>query len=179
MTYQRLQQTVFAIVIACTLGYFGCKRETDSIPKTTRTLAEPESMADASELGCNSPSSSHNISYATAKQLINNYQDAVKVPGKLCQLYGQGGYVLCETFPASAIRDLLNQNNVCALRIYNGLGADNRQHLVLVGVNSNNYDTLAASQPGVGPAVAGFTAGGFKEIGGACPLICFGCYINP
>jgi hypothetical protein len=179
MLYQSLQQTVRFIVLIGLACCMGCKREaaataqpTDASPEQLTVLYPPDSNA------CNSPASNHSISYASALRMITNYQDAAKIPGRICQLYQQGGYVLSETFPVAAIQELLNQDNVCAIRIYNGLDTDNRQHLILVGVNSNGYDTLAVGQPGMRGHNTGNTSGRMCEMGLPCPKMCRGSFVK-
>jgi hypothetical protein len=178
MIYQNLQKVFcfFALVgLACCLG---CKREATATPASNAALPGPEIMAVTLDSNaCTSgPASDHHITQATALQMINKYQNAITIPGKLCQLYSQGGYVQSETFSAAAIRELLSQNDVCAVRIYNGVGTDNRQHLILAGVNSNGFDILGAYQQGARAINIGNTAQRLYEAGIPCPKICNGSY---
>lgn len=178
MIYQNLHKVFYFFALVGLACFLGCKREVASTHPSNAALAGRESIAVAVDSNtCNSgPASDHHISKATALQLINKYQNAITIPGKLCQLYSQGGYVQSETFSAAAIRELLSQSDVCAVRIYNGVGTDNRQRLILAGVNSNGFDVLGAYQQGLRAINIGAIPEQLYETGIPCPKVCNGSY---
>lgn len=182
MIYQNLQKVFCFIVLLGLACCLGCKREATAVPTKATALAKaigaPRVNVDDY---CNSPAAQHSISLDTALRFIRNYQNAIRIPGKLCQLYERAAHIVkAETFPATIIKAILNQPNVCALRIYNGLGDDNMQHLVIVGVNSNGYDVISASkvpnQAAMNAGAVGATAGLICEMGTPCPYVCNGVF---
>jgi hypothetical protein len=182
MRYQRLKKSICFVLLLGLACCISCKRDVAALPAEGTVLTKAIDMSRVSlEDYCNSPAAQHSISLDTALQLIKNYQNAIKIPGKLCQLYRQAAHIVkAETFPATIIQAILNQPNVCALRIYNGLGSDNMQHLVIVGVNSNGYDVISASQEpnqaAMNAGAAGATAGLICEMGTPCPYVCNGVF---
>ena len=178
MIYQKLHKTFSFIALLGLVCCLGCKREVAAASAKAIVLTKALDMSSVSlEDYCNSPAAQHAISLDTALKLIKNYQNAIKIPGKLCQLYERAAHIVkAETFPATIIKAILNQANVCALRIYNGLGDDNMQHLVIVGVNSNGYDVISANQAAMNVSAAGPTAGLICEMGTPCPYICNGVF---
>jgi hypothetical protein len=178
MIYQNLQKVFCFFVLVGLACCLGCKREVAAVSAEGTVLSKAVDVPGVNiDDYCNSPAAQHSISLDTALQLIRNYQNAIRIPGKLCQLYDRAAHIVkAETFPATIIKAILNQPNVCALRIYNGLGTDNMQHLVIVGVNSNGYDVISANQAAMNVSAAGPTAGLICEMGTPCPYVCNGVY---
>lgn len=180
--YNNLKFQLWAGIFCCLTLCSACKRDNATIPTNeASTRARMETTATAVSTTCGTSATNHIISLAYAYQLVNNYRIASRMPGRVCQLYDQGGWVLAETFPASVIESLLSQPNVCSFRIYNGLDTDNRQHLVLVGVDQNGLDALSRNAPSTPPA-AGYNANDVTtteiivEMGLPCPRACTGVY---
>jgi hypothetical protein len=174
-----LRLGLFCILALCA----ACKRDTATMQTNeanVRARLESSTLATTTPT-CGSTASNHLITLAYAYQLVDNYRIASRLPGRVCQLYDQGGWVLAETFPASVIQSLLNQPGICSFRIYNGLDTDNRQHLVLVGVDQNGLDALSRNavvtdNRGNETATSTTTAEIIVEMGLPCPRICPGVY---
>jgi hypothetical protein len=190
MTYNNITIKLTLALLGCLSVGTACQRESLAEQSTAnpaiaqRQLAE--AMATTISTTCGGPATPHLISLAYAYQLVNNYRIASRIPGRICQLYNQGGWVLAETFPASAIQAILAQANTCSFRIYNGLDTDNRQHLVLVGADSLGRDVLFNNRPGgtrtdeeTGLANNTPLLPIIVEMGLPCPQACTGVYVGP
>jgi hypothetical protein len=163
-------------LLLCSLFYIACKREAPSSLPARAKLTAQQSMTFPAN-ACEKTLANHLISRAYATQLIENYQTASRIPGRVCQLYEQGGWVLAETFPANAVKAMLNQTGICGFRIYNGLDTDNRQHMVLVGVDEYGFDALSADRAAKG--AASDTSGPMiMEMGLPCPQACGGLILK-
>lgn len=179
MTSSKLNAYLFASLLGCLFFITACRREgIDQQEQGTAARAAQREEMSAAPSSCGDPMDEHIISLTYARQLVNNYRLASQIPDKVCQLYDQGGWVLAETFPASAIQAILSQANICGFRIYNGIDVDNRQHLVLVGVDQNGFDALS-SNVGNGRGTTESTdddQGLIIEMGAPCPRACRGVY---
>jgi hypothetical protein len=125
---------------------------------------------------CSGSTTDHVISLASAKAMIDKYQVAVK-NRTVASLYDKGQWVTSETFPAEYVRMLLAQPNCCSFRVYNGIGSDNMQHIILVGVDKlgrdiiySSYNILANTNGDVLPP------GMILNAGIPCPAACPGNY---
>jgi hypothetical protein len=192
MLYKMLKQSAvlgISAVLVCTTA---CKRDRMNETKDNQTeaaglrsRAQNAKLASDAELPptCGVSTVNHFITLQYAYQLVNNYRLASRIPGRVCSLYDQGGWVLAETFPAPVIQLILSQPGICSFRVYNGLDTDKRQHLVLVGVDQYGMDPL--SRNSVAPGMASSSdsimpdnpAGEIiVEMGAPCPQACDGVY---
>lgn len=179
------------VIIALVLFTHSCKRntiqeetETKSAGNTANTAMRLVNNAvEPTTSACGVSSTNHFISLQYARQLVNNYQIASRTPGRVCQLFDQGGWVLSETFPAAVIQAILSQPGCCRFRIYNGIDTDKRLHLVIVGVNSMGRDVLRSTL--TGPAASNTNEplpdnpddlNLIVEMGVPCPQACDGNY---
>ncbi|HEU0064351.1 MAG TPA: hypothetical protein VFQ58_04940 [Flavisolibacter sp.] len=89
--------------------------------------------------------SNHFITVETAKKMIathkNQKDQIVKDDFK-----GKNLLPVSETFDRVAIDRLLSSPQCAGLRIYYGMDDNNRQHAILVAVNTNDEDILPSSQ---------------------------------
>lgn len=184
MTYSNLKSYLNAGLICCLLITTSCRREAIADKEQAITSARTAHRGGPSALlsSCGGPADEHIISLSYAYQLVDNYRLASQIPDKICQLYDQGGWVLAETFPAGAIQAVLDQTGICGFRVYNGLDVDNRQHLVLVGVDHNGFDVLSKNHGGHGRGTTETSnpndddPGLIVEMGYPCPRACTGVY---
>jgi hypothetical protein len=125
---------------------------------------------------CSGSTTDHVISLDKAKAMIDKYQVAVK-NRLVANLYDKGAWVKSLTIPAEYVRMLLAQPNCCSFRIYNGIGDDNMQHIILVGVDKLDRDILYTSfnsfaNTNASPLPPGMILDELKP----CPDICIGNY---
>jgi hypothetical protein len=125
---------------------------------------------------CSGSITNHVISLASAKAMIDKYQVAVKNRA-VAGIYDRGGWVRSETFPAEYVRMVLAQPNCCSFRIYNGIGDDNMQHTILVGVDKQGRDILFSSYNALANTNADPPPPGMiLNAAVPCPNFCFGNY---
>jgi len=146
---------------------------------------QPESSAGLQQTntampGCgNDNLQKHFISIDYGYKLIDNYRKAAEKEGGINAIYNAGGWVLAETFPAEAVQRILSQKGCCKVRIYNGIDSDNRQHLVMVGVNEYGVDVFYCNGHGAASEDSCINIdqlGLIVEMGSPCPESCGGVY---
>jgi hypothetical protein len=190
MLRKNFKQSTFCWGLAIMLSLAACKR--NKLNETNDVQAEATELRNRAENArltaadlpptCGVSSVNHFISLQYAYQLVNNYRLASRIPGRVCQLYDQGGWVLAETFPANVVQLILSQPGTCSFRVYNGLDTDKRQHLVMVGVDQYGRDVLSRNQltngtlPDNGIMPDDPETDLIVEMGAPCPQACEGVY---
>jgi hypothetical protein len=183
MLRKNFTQSTFFWGLAILLSLAACKRnklnETNDVQAEAtelRTRAENARLSADLPPTCGVSSVNHFITLQYAYQLVDNYRMASRVPGRICQLFDQGGWVLAETFPATVIQAILNQPGICSFRVYNGLDTDRRQHIVIVGVDQYGRDVLSRNQMINGVMPDNPETELIVEMGAPCPQACTGVY---
>jgi hypothetical protein len=165
-----------------------CKRESVSPNSYGVENSSTNSLRQANNLtvGCGSENlQQHFITMDYAFELVNNYQAASK-KGEISSKFDKGGWILAESFPAEVIQKVINQPGCCKFRIYNGLDKDNRQHMIIVGVNEfgadilsyNGRKRLGQSLMRSDSAVNLDNLEVVVEMGSPCPMSCPGVYVG-
>ncbi len=183
MLGKNLKQITFCLGLAIMVSLVACKRnqlnETNDVQaEATELRARAENARLSTDLPptCGVSSVNHFITLQYAYQLVDNYRIASRIPGRVCQLFDRGGWVLAETFPATVIQAILNQPGICSFRVYNGLDTDSRQHIVIVGVDQLGRDVLSRNQTSNGIVPDDPETGLIVEMGAPCPQACEGVY---
>lgn len=175
-------KTSFLIIAVVSVIIIACKRENGFFENSSTTGSNNLTKLNQPVSVCrNENVDRHFISIQYAFDLINNYQAAAREPGKLCELFSEGGWVFSETFPQEAIRRVLDQQGCCKFRIYNGLDKDNRLHLVMTGVNEFGSDILYCTKNG-GSRDSCNNINNLNlivEMGAPCPEACTGALVGP
>lgn len=76
-------------------------------------------------------SRNHRISLSEAAEYTRRYREGAR---------GQAGHMTSGAFLADQVRELLAQPGCAGVRIYNGRGADQASHFLLVGVDDKGND---------------------------------------
>ncbi len=172
----------FLILIATALIAISCKRE-DTYPGYEKNAAKfnTASQNQSATVCKNDDVERHFITLEYANQLISKFQQTSRIPGALCEVMGENGWIYFETFPVEAISRLLAQRGCCKYRVYNGLGEDNRLRFVMVGVNEYGFDYLKCTNTRESndscknindlPLIV--------EMGAPCPEACTGGGVTP
>lgn len=183
MLRKNFKQITFYCGLAMLLCLAACKRnrlnETNDVQaEATELRARAQNARLSADLPttCGVSSVNHFITLQYAYQLVNNYRLASRIPGRVCQLYDQGGWVLAETFPANVVQLILNQPGACSFRVYNGLDTDKRQHLVMVAVDQYGRDVLSRNMIASGIMPDNPETELIVEMGAPCPQACEGVY---
>jgi hypothetical protein len=183
MLRKNFKQRTFCLGLVMLLSLAACKRnklnETNDVQaEATELRSRAENARLSADLPptCGVSNVNHFISLQYAYQLVNNYRLASRIPGRVCQLFDEGGWVLAETFPATAVQAILNQPGTCSFRVYNGLDTDKRQHLVMVAVDQYGRDVLSRNQMNNGIMPDDPETGLIVEMGAPCPQACEGVY---
>ncbi|HEX6332845.1 MAG TPA: hypothetical protein VFZ78_01385 [Flavisolibacter sp.] len=106
---------------------------------------------------------SHYITLREAATMTTNYLE--KREAILDDQY-QGRDILAkhETFDATTVRTILDQDGCAGFRVYFGMDTDSKVHVILVGVNEANEDMLPADMDAPNTQIA--------EKAMRCPVIC-------
>jgi hypothetical protein len=136
---------------------------------------------DAASVACTGTGINHFITYDVAKKMIDKYQAAVKNRSIGALLTNNAGFIYSETFSGDAIKTIIEQVNCCMFRSYNGIGTDNKLHIIFVGTNTSGQDIFSAPSQ---LSTANTTAIEpvpplIVETGLPCPNFCGGTYVGP
>jgi hypothetical protein len=178
----KIRQVLYLLVATIVLG--SCQKqsaqnETASNPLNARS-SEFKTETDGATV-CSGTGLNHFISLGEAKKMIDRYQIAVR-NRTAAAIYNEGVWVNAETYSGDAIQKILSQPGCCKFRIYNGIGDDKMQHLIIVGTNPAGEDILYRSSLAIGTAST--NAGDdppplIVNTGMPCPVVCGGTYITP
>jgi hypothetical protein len=185
---QNPQKFFWAIGLSFGLALItNCQKKEETQTEEPNKVAANISSAAAAVITCSGSAVNHIITFAEAKRMIDAYQNAVKNRA-VASIYDAGGWVKSETYAAEYVRMLLAQPNCCSFRVYNGIGSDNMQHCILVGVDKLGRDILfttanplaSANSPNIASGTAGDPPPPPMILNAAlpCPSVCPGTYLT-
>jgi hypothetical protein len=182
LIFTKTRQVCYLLIFSILLG--SCQKQASQNENSTNPLfaraADYRTETDGAT-ECTGTGLNHFISLGAAIKMIDRYQLAVR-NGTAAIIYNEAVWVNAETYSGDAIQKILSQPGCCKFRIYNGIGDDKMQHLIIVGTNPAGEDVLYRS---LRPAGTANTNAGddppplIVNTGMPCPVVCGGTYITP